>query len=87
MDFRVPPGCTGLTFEDGSRANATRDGRVVVDAKHARAIEKADPSGRIHKIGAGVARAPGRECVCGFMAYRWQANCPRCGHSLKEEAS
>lgn len=86
MDFRVPPGCTGLTFEDGRRANATRDGRVVVDEKHGDAILKADPSGRIHRVNYNVTRAPGRECSCGFMAYRWQSNCPRCGRSLKEDA-
>jgi hypothetical protein len=83
MDFRVPPGCTGLTFKDGSRVNANRDGRVVVDEKHASAIEKADPSRRIHRISYNATRAPGRECRCGFMAYRWQSSCPRCGQSLK----
>lgn len=83
-DFRVPPGCTGLTFKDGSRANATREGRVVVDEKRADAIRKADDSGRFHQIAGGIVRAPGRECTCGFMAYRWQSTCPKCRRPLEE---
>lgn len=88
-DYRVPPGCTGLTFQDGTRAEANRDGRVVVDERHARAIEKADATNRIHRITAGcggMPRVSGRECRCGFMAYRWQAHCPKCGANLEGAA-
>ena len=83
-DYRVPPGCEGLKLEDGTRYAAGRDGRIVVDRPdHARAIERVGHAGggHIHRVMVGApARTPSKTCtVCRFVAYAWQANCPK-GH-------
>lgn len=83
MDFRVPPGCTGLSFSDGTRYEA-RGGRVVVDnPTHARQVRKADPGDRISAATYTPTAAPSRDCVCGFIAFRWQRRCPRCHRPLE----
>lgn len=86
-DFRVPPGCEGLKLEDGSRYEAGRDGRIVVDRPdHAAAIERVGRTGggHIHRVRVGSpTRTPYTECVpCRFRGYAWQSTCPKCGQPL-----
>ncbi len=83
-ELRVPPGCTGLQMEDGSRYDASRSGRLVVDRpEHVKAIMKASAasggpiSRAVHGAPTGT---PSRHCpVCTFIGYGWQQECPK-GH-------
>lgn len=82
-DYRVPNGCTGLQMEDGTRYDAGRDGRIVVDREdHARHIERVghNGGGHIHKVNITAPRhTPDRVCPqCKFVGYAWQSQCPRC---------
>lgn len=87
----VPPGCTGLDMQDGTRYNATRDGRIQVEPRHADAIKR----GWYGQSGVMVAAEQSqlatkgtRWCVCapGGRAWNvWTETCPRCGTSTTEE--
>lgn len=84
MDFRVPRGCTGLSFADGTRYEA-RGGRVVVDnPRHARQVHTADQKGHIAVAHYTAVGGRSHICRCGFIAYGWQSTCPRCGAGLTE---
>lgn len=90
-DYRVPRGCTGLQMQDGTRYQARRDGRVVVDREdHARHIERVSGNGggQIHKSAVtGPVGTPAKHCTpCRFTAYAWSTACPRCGGELTTEA-
>lgn len=83
-ELRVPPGCTGLQMDDGSRYDASRSGRLTVDRpEHIRQIIKASEAsgGPIANAvyGAPVGTAT-RHCPeCTFIGYGWQSQCPK-GH-------
>jgi hypothetical protein len=83
-ELRVPPGCTGLQMEDGSRYDASRSGRLTVDRpEHVKAIMKASeasggPIARaIHGAPSGTSSRYCPECT--FIGYGWQRDCPK-GH-------
>jgi hypothetical protein len=83
----LPPGCTGLDMQDGTRYNPDRHGRVEVSDLHADAIRH----GWYGSSGVMVAVEPhafgtktGRMCVECRPTRRWNAwttTCPRCGAS------
>jgi hypothetical protein len=82
-DYRTPPGCTGLQMEDGTRYNAGRDGRIVVDRPdHQAHIERVgrNGGGHVHRIMVGApVRSASMECEpCRFVGYGWQRECPKC---------
>lgn len=83
-ELRVPPGCTGLQMDDGSRYDASRTGRLTVDRpEHVRQIIKASESSG-GPIANAVYGAPTgtatRHCPeCSFIGYGWQQRCPK-GH-------
>lgn len=83
-ELRVPPGCTGLQMEDGSRYNASRSGRLVVDRPdHVKQIMRASEasSGPIaHAMYGAPSGVETRHCPeCAFIGYGWQSDCPK-GH-------
>lgn len=83
-ELRVPPGCTGLKMEDGTRYGASRTGRLTVDRpEHVKAIMKASGAsgGPIsHAVHAAPLDTPSRHCPeCTFIGYGWQTQCPK-GH-------
>lgn len=90
-DYRTGPGCTGLTMEDGTRYDAGRDGRIVVDnPAHRRAIERAarEGGGHIHQVVMTSPRGIGsRVCACAFVGYLWQHTCPRCGREMEKDVT
>lgn len=86
-DYRTPPGCTGLQMEDGTRYNAGRDGRIVVDRPdHAAHIERVgrNGGGHIHRVmvGSPIGVASTSCEPCRFVGYGWQSVCPKCGGPL-----
>lgn len=90
-DYSVPPGCTGLQMQDGTRYPATRTGRVVVDnANHAKHIERVSGNGggHIHRSTGGIPVTNSKHCpTCRFVGYGWQSTCPRDGSPLVDAAA
>lgn len=84
-ELRVPPGCTGLQMQDGTRYNASRTGRLedVDRPDHVREImRRSDESGGMisRAVYAAVADTSSRHCPeCTFIGYGWQRECPK-GH-------
>lgn len=85
-DYSVPRGCTGLQMQDGTRYQANRAGRVVVDRPdHARHIERVsgEGGGHIHRSTGGIPVTGAKHCpACRFVGYGWQSTCPRDGNTL-----
>jgi hypothetical protein len=84
-ELRVPPGCTGLQMEDGTRYDANRAGRLesVDRPDHVRQILKAsEASGNpiANAVYGAPVGSPSRRCPeCTFVGYGWQRECPK-GH-------
>lgn len=83
-DLTVPPGCTGLQMQDGSRYEASRSGRLTVERpEHLKAIMRASEAsgGPIaHTVYGAPTGTATRHCpVCAFIGYGWQSQCPK-GH-------
>lgn len=86
----LPPGCTGLDMQDGTKYTAGRDGMVHVDDRHATAIR----NGWYGQTGVMVAAEPAviatrrtQWCSCtpGGRAWNaWTTHCPRCGEPTSE---
>jgi hypothetical protein len=87
----VPPGCTGLDFPDGKRADADRDGRVQVDDDHATTLNRswyrqAGVMAATEPFAIGTRRV--RVCTVCRPTRRWNAwsdLCPRCGGTTLDE--
>jgi hypothetical protein len=87
----LPPGCTGLDLQDGTRYDADRNGRVHLADRHSDAVAK----GWYGQSGVMTATAPhrlgtrtGRWCVTCTPARLWNAwntQCPRCGSPTSTE--
>ena len=84
MRVRVPDGCLGLDIA-GGRSYDARDG--IVDVDDADAPKLAGSFAGRHGFlmtGTTFRRAEGTSCPgCGFSAFAWQKECPRCGRRLK----
>ena len=81
--IRVPRGGSGLNLADGTEYKADCHGRVHVDrSDHARQILRNPQMRYYDAIDGGVWRIHGGDgwtCSCGFSAWPWQHECPRCG--------
>ena len=92
--FRLPKGARHLTMPDGtvyrSEGNYRRGRTVEVsDTAHARKIAEAGAvEGACHVVSPLVGTpVEGRECVgCGFQAWKYQKQCPKCGGETREIA-
>ena len=84
--FRLPPGAASQKLPDGTvyraRGAGRNGGTIDVDnPRHAKQIAQASQieGGWVHSLHTAPIVA-GRECTsCGFAAWKWQTECPRCG--------
>jgi hypothetical protein len=87
VKVQLPPGCGGVTVDDGTRYNASKSGGVVeVSDKHGREISRNNQyNGNIAGIlnpnpGLVVGTKRGQRCVnCRRVWQAWSVTCPRCG--------
>ena len=84
--FALPPSCTGLNMEDGTRYNRNRrTGMVEVDNPDHIAAIKRSGNYTLGHMGQGGVRfnAPDMPLTlcdgCAFSLWPWQTRCPRCG--------
>jgi len=87
---RLPPGCSGLQMEDGTRYKDRPGGMITVSDDHAAAINRMDGNGT-----AGLVSAPegeflrsrnGRKCTaCNRKWMPWVEHCHRCGAQTEPE--
>lgn len=88
----LPPGCSSLAFEDGTRYKAGRPGgHVEVAGHHAEAINRLSGNGDAGLVSAKGAHylgtKRGRWCAtCRFLAQAWSVECPRCGRPTEPES-
>ena len=90
-DFIAPKGATGFRMEDGTRYDANRNGRIVVDnPAHVKAVRRASRnSGGAFSEGVVTGTLTGMSMVCGpcrFVGYAFSTTCPRCGGALTRKA-
>lgn len=86
----LPPGCTGLDMQDGTRYTATKasHGTIQVADAHAAAINRGyyGSAGIMHagqRLSFGTRR--GQLCVpCNRLWNAWNTSCPRCGAATQE---
>jgi hypothetical protein len=79
----LPPGCSSLRMQDGTRYAGREGGHVNVADEHAPHVRR-EVGGDAGLTGHGGSRSfigtrAGRYCpVCAFLANSWSAECPRC---------
>lgn len=87
---QLPPGCSGVTAEDGTRYTAKKGGSVVLEDRHARAIQKG--VGTASQIltadfSVSIGTKKGRFCsACKRIWQAWSEICPRCGATTQPES-
>lgn len=85
MSVRVqlPPGCSGITCQDGTRYSGRKGGSVVVEDRHAAAIPHSKLGTMLSAkfaVAAGTSKA--RVCPMCHDNRRWNSwnkTCPKCG--------
>ena len=90
----LPPGCSSLRMEDGTRYKARKAGGFVnVSEGHAEAINRLSGNGDAGLVTAKgrhfLGTKAGRWCApCRFLAQAWSVRCPRCdGPTEPEDAA
>lgn len=90
--FRLPRGARNVQMYDGtvyrSEGNYRRGRTIQVDdPRHAKKIaEMGGVEGAVHVTIPSSQGTPGRDCTaCGFAAWKWQTDCPRCGAPTEEK--
>lgn len=91
--IQLPPGCSGVTVDDGTRYNARKAGGVVeVSDRHGREIEKNNQyNGNIAGIlspnpGLMFGTKKGRWCLeCKRLWNAWSHTCPKCGRGTSPD--
>lgn len=86
IKVQLPPGCKGFDCKDGTKYTAARaGGHVMVDDRHADAIQKSQFGGDAHLVG-NVGRTTfgtkkGMRCTdrCRRIWNAWNDVCPKCG--------
>ena len=79
----LPPGCSSLRMQDGTRYSGREGGHVNVADEHAPHVRR-EVGGDAGLVGHGSFRSftgtqEGRWCPeCQFLANSWSAECPRC---------
>lgn len=80
---QLPPGCSGITCEDGTRYSGKKGGFVEVQDHHANAINKQLGFGSrllSAKFMVNIGTKKSRWCgPCGKLWQAWSHDCPRCG--------
>ena len=84
----MPPGCYGLTLENGKTYDADISGRITVDDEDAHWVEncKNFQQGHILKMDGRFTASSmdGKYCPeCGRGCYPWTTTCGRCGYTVK----
>jgi len=87
---QLPPGCSGIDAQDGTRYTGKKGGFVEVSERHAAAIRDSQHQSigmlnarEAHFIGT----KRGRRCVpCRRTWNVWSVTCPRCGKDTEEES-
>jgi hypothetical protein len=80
----LPPGCSSLQMEDGTRYKASRPGgTVTVSDSHGNAINRMGGNGTAGLVngnpGLYVVAKKGRECPsCHRRWHVWTTECPKC---------
>lgn len=88
---QLPPGCSSLRFEDGSRAKAARPGgRVFLNEAQANTVDRMDGNGTAGLVtgntGTHVGTKRGRWCErCRRLWNAWSLACPKCGDDTTPE--
>lgn len=88
---QLPPGCRSLSFPDGTRVTATREGGYVnVSDRHARDIDRVSGNGDAGLLTGGFrsygGTKQGRICPCSPTRWNaWTKACPRCGGPTQPE--
>ena len=81
---QLPPGCSSLRFEDGTRYKASRPGGTITVAdNHGAAINRIGGNGTAGLVngnpGLFVSAKKGRECpACHKRWHVWNRTCPKC---------
>lgn len=89
VKVKLPPGCSGIDAQDGTRYTGRKGGVVEVSDTHAAAIRRSQHqdigmlSGtEAHFIGT----KKGRWCEpCKRLWNAWSTECPKCGVPTTEE--
>ncbi len=87
----LPPGCSSLRMEDGTRYKARKPGGFVnVSETHADAINRLSGNGDAGLVTAKgrhfLGTKAGRWCApCRFLAQAWSVRCPRCDGPTEPE--
>lgn len=90
MRFRVDARkVKGVVMKDGTRYDVGRNGTVHIDRPdHLNELKHSPARGQglevqISSPSLIIPGASGRDCGrCGFAAWGWQRECPRCGETL-----
>jgi rubrerythrin len=87
--FRVDPKLVHeIRTKDGTRYIPSPSGYVSVAHRHERELERSDAhrdrhEAMIEPVRLTVPEAQSRTCeTCGFTAWLWTTQCPRCGETL-----
>jgi hypothetical protein len=89
----VPPGCIGVELADGTKVDANKQGKVVVDHPQAeRLLSKSSlgKQGVISRTSIGFGHVKSNTAVCsgcGFTGWGWQKNCPKCSAEMIKETT
>jgi hypothetical protein len=71
-----------VVMKDGTKYPVSPGGSfVVTDARHLDEMDRGNHDVYSSAITFG---GKGRECPCGFVGWRWQIVCPKCGRLLPE---
>jgi hypothetical protein len=88
---QLPPGCSSLRFEDGTRYKAQRPGgTITVSDSHGAAINRMGGNGTAGLVngnpGLFVRSKAGRRCVpCNRVWMPWVEHCHKCGGATEPE--
>jgi hypothetical protein len=87
--FSVPPGCTGVELPNGTKVDANKYGKVILDGQAERAAVKSGlaKTGVISRTTMGFGHVKGNSAVCvscGFTGWGWQTTCPKDGAEMKK---
>jgi hypothetical protein len=91
VTVNLPPGCSSLRMQDGTRYSGREGGHVTVADEHAPHVRR-EIGGDAGLVGHGSMRVflgtrDGKWCAsCRFLAQKWAASCPRCGGPVIPEA-
>lgn len=80
----LPPGCTGFDCKDGTKYKARAGTHVMVEERHADALQSSQFGGDAHLVGnigrESFGTKRGQKCPkCRRIWNAWNDVCPKCG--------